>query len=253
MLRHPTLAKLHTLRLSGMAIALEEQQNLPDIEALPFADRLGLLIDREETERQNRLLKSRLSRARLRQSACLEDLDYQTPRGLDRHLMIELATGQWLREHLNLLITGPAGIGKSWIACALAHQACRYGFTALYLRLPRLIEELALARAEGSYAKRLGQLARIDLITLDDWGLVPLTAEARRDLLELLDDRHQRKSTLVTSQLPVEHWHDYLGDPTLADAILDRLVHSSYRLNLRGESMRKLKARSLTPEAASRP
>jgi DNA replication protein DnaC len=252
MLRHPTLAKLHTLRLSGMAIALEEQQNLPDIEALPFADRLGLLIDREETERQNRLLKSRLSRARLRQSACLEDLDYQTPRGLDRHLMIELATGQWLREHLNLLITGPAGIGKSWIACALAHQACRYGFTALYLRLPRLIEELALARAEGTYAKRLAQLARIDLITLDDWGLIPLTAEARRDLLELLDDRHQRKSTLVTSQLPVEHWHDYLGDPTLADAILDRLVHGSYRLNLRGESMRKLKARSLTPEAASR-
>ena len=252
MLRHPTLAKLHTLRLSGMAIALEEQQNLPDIEALPFADRLGLLIDREETERQNRLLKSRLSRARLRQSACLEDLDYQTPRGLDRHLMIELATGQWLREHLNLLITGPAGIGKSWIACALAHQACRYGFTALYLRLPRLIEELALARAEGTYAKRLAQLARIDLITLDDWGLIPLTAEARRDLLELLDDRHQRKSTPVTSQLPVEHWHDYLGDPTLADAILDRLVHGSYRLNLRGESMRKLKARSLTPEAASR-
>lgn len=252
MLRHPTIAKLHTLRLTGMAIALEEQEQLPDIEAMPFADRLGLLVDREETERQNRLLRSRLSRAKLRQSACLEDIDYKTPRGLDKSLMTELGTGQWIREHLNLLITGPTGIGKSWIACALAHQACRYGFTALYLRLPRLVEELALARAEGTYAKRLGQLARIDLVTIDDWGLVPLTAEARRDLLEVLDDRHQRKSTLVTSQLPVEHWHDYLSDPTLADAILDRLVHTSYRLNLRGESMRKLKAKPLTGKTASR-
>lgn len=250
MLRHPTVAKLHSLRLSGMAQAFEEQQLQPDIEQLGFEDRLGLLVDREETQRGNRLLLTRLKRAKLRQQACIEDLDYTTPRGLDRALIGALATGQWMREHLNLLITGPAGVGKSWIACALAHQACRLGFSVLYQRLPRLLEALALARADGSYAKLLQQLARVDVLALDDWGLTPLTDEARRDLLEVLDDRYQRKSTIVTSQLPIEHWYDYLGDPTLADAILDRLVHASYRITLRGESMRKQHAVCLTQTPA---
>lgn len=162
-----------------------------------------------------------------------------------------LATGQWVREHLNLLITGPAGVGKSWIACALAHQACRLGFSVLYPRLPRLLEALALARADGSYAKRLQPLARVDVLALDDWGLTPLTDEARRDLLELFDDRHQLKSTLVTRQLPIEHWYDYLADPTLADAILDHLVHNSHRITLRGESMRKQRAVRLTDTAVN--
>lgn len=250
MLRHPTVAKLHSLRLPGMAQALDEQLRQPDAQQLSFDDRLALLVDREQTDRAHRLVKGRLTRARLRQQACVEDLDLKTPRGLDRTLMALLVATEWVRQHLNLLITGPSGVGKSWIACALAHQACRNGFTVLYKRLPRLIEELALARADGSYNKSLQQLARVDLLVLDDWGLAPLDAQARRDLLEVLDDRYQRRSTLVTSQLPVDLWHDAIGDPTLADAILDRLVHASHRLTLTGESLRKKHAVTLTAPVA---
>lgn len=246
MLRHATLSKLHTLRLAGMAKAFEEQQAQADIEALPFEERLGLLVDRELSHRDNRLLQTRLSRARLRQTACLEDIDYRAPRGLDRATVARLATGQWLRQHHNLLITGPAGVGKSYLACALSQQACRQGFSARYLRLPRLLEELSVARADGRYSKLLASFARIDLLIIDDWALAPLTAEGRRDLLEILDDRHQARSTIVTSQLPVAQWHDYLADPTVADAILDRLVHNSYRITLKGESMRKRHAPNLT-------
>lgn len=253
MLRHPTLSKLNTLRLPGMAQAFEEQQEIPDIASLPFEERLGLLVDREITYRDNRVMQRRLSSARLRQQACLEDIHYKTQRGLDRALIARLATGQWLREHHNVLITGFAGVGKSYIACALAQQACRLGFSARYERLPRLIEELAVARADGRYAKLLASLAKIDVLAIDDWGLAPLSPEGRRDLLEILDDRHQRKSTIVTSQLDVKLWHDYLGDPTLADAILDRLVHNSFRLALKGESLRKLNAPSLTADASAHP
>jgi len=249
MLHHPTLDKLTALRLTGMHKALTEQLALPDLSDLSFEERLGLLIDREITEREDRRLQTRLRQARLKQSACLEDLDTRTPRGLDKALIGQLATGQWLRQALNLLILGPTGVGKTWIACALAQQACRQGFTTRYLRAPRLFEDLHLAHADGRFPKLMADYAKTDLIVLDDWGLASLDAAARRDLLELLEDRHGQRSTLVTSQLPVEHWHQVIGDPTLADAILDRLVHSAYRITLKGESMRKRNARQLTAAA----
>lgn len=239
MLNHPTLDKLRELKLTGMKDALEEQQHMRDIEALDFEERLGLLVDREITERAGRRLKTRLRNARLREQAAIEDLDYRHPRGLDKALMQSLIGGQWIRKQLNLLITGPTGVGKTWIACALAHKACRDGFTAQYRRVSRLFDELSYAHADGRYPLLMKKLAGTDVLVIDDWGLAKLTAAQRRDLLEVLDDRHNRKSTLVTSQLPVEHWHKIIGDPTLADAILDRLVHNAYRIPLQGESMRK--------------
>ena len=239
MLNHPTLDKLRERKLTGMKDALEEQQHMRDIEALDFEERLGLLVDREITERAGRRLKTRLRNARLREQAAIEDLDYRHPRGLDKALMQSLIGGQWIRKQLNLLITGPTGVGKTWIACALAHKACRDGFTAQYRRVSRLFDELSYAHADGRYPLLMKKLAGTDVLVIDDWGLTKLTAAQRRDLLEVLDDRHNRKSTLVTSQLPVEHWHKIIGDPTLADAILDRLVHNAYRIQLQGESMRK--------------
>lgn len=244
MLTSPTLEKLKEMRLLGMAGALEDQLQTPDIQSLGFEERLGLLVDREQTERDNRRLKTRLTKARLRQQASLEDIDYSGSRGLDKGQLLDLGSCKWISERNNLLLTGPTGAGKTYIACALAQKACRQGLTALYLRLPRLFGDLTIAKGDGRYGKLLVRYSRVDVMVLDDWGVAPMTAENRRDLLEILDDRYEKKSTLITSQLPVEKWHRYLEDPTLADAILDRVVHNAYRIELKGESMRKRKGRS---------
>jgi DNA replication protein DnaC len=243
MLTHPTHGRLVALGLTGMAKALDEQQRLPDIAALTFEERLALLVDREATERDNRRLVTRLRFASLRQNAVVEDIDMRAPRGLDKTLFQRLVAGDWIERHQNLLVIGPTGVGKSWIACALGHKACRDNRSVLYQRLPRLFDALALARGDGRHARMLKNLARVELLILDDWGLAPITAEQRRDLLEIMEDRHGRGSTIVTSQLPVEHWHEIIGDPTIADAILDRLVHNAHRLTLKGESLRKAAAK----------
>ena len=248
MLAHPTLDKLHQLKFLGMATALNEQLDATDMDALSFDERFALLVDRELTYRDNQRMTSRLRRAKLRHNACLEDVDYRHPRALDKSLMLSFATCRWLKERLNMLITGPTGIGKTWLACALAHQACREGFSVLYLRLPRLLQDLAIARGDGRYPKLLATLAKTDLLVLDDWGLAQFTPDNQRDLLEVLEDRYASRSTLVTSQLPIEKWHDILGDPTFADAILDRLVHNAYKLKLKGASMRKNQPRLTQPD-----
>jgi len=247
MLNHPTLDKLQDLRFTGMAKALSEQMALPDIDELSFEERLGLLVDREMTEREDRRLTTRLRQAKLKQNACIEDIDFKQPRGLDKSLILDLAQCQWIRKHLNLLITGPTGVGKTWVACALAQKACREGFTSLYLRLPRLLQELPIAKGDGTYTRLMNRLAKVDVLILDDWGLSKLIAEQRRDLLEILEDRHDTRSTIVTSQLPLDQWHHIIGDPTLADAILDRIVHNAYKINLKGESMRKNKSKLTAP------
>lgn len=247
MLIHPTLAQLEALRLFGMAHALSDQLQLPECASLSFEERLGLLVDREATERANRKLALRLKRARLRQAAAPEDVDFRQPRGLDRAQFLALCACDWIRSRDNLLITGPTGVGKTFLACALAQKACREGYSVEYVRTSALLRELTLAHVDGTFARRLATLGRTDLLVLDDWGLVPLTDEQRRDLWELLDDRYDRHATLVASQLPVAHWHEALGDPTLADAILDRLIHNAHRLALQGESLRKQRSTAAPP------
>lgn len=239
---HPTLEQLRQLGLAGMARAFEELAANTRGAELDHAEWLGLLLDRELADRQDRRLRARLRYARLRHNAAVEDVDYRTARGLDRALFQKLAQGNWIKEQQNLIIVGPSGVGKSWLACALGHRACRDNLSVLYQRIPRLFSDLALARGDGRYARLMRALGGVKLLILDDWGLEPLTAEQRHDMLEIVEDRYGRGATLITSQIPVDRWHDLIGDPTLADAILDRVVHNAHRIQLRGDSLRKKKA-----------
>jgi DNA replication protein DnaC len=240
MLNNPTLETLRKLKLSGMAEAFNEQLALP-LPDMDFESRLALLAEREWSLRENKRLKRRLTAAKLQQTACVENIDYRHPRGLNKAHILELSQCQWIKNHLSLLITGPTGCGKTFLACALTHHACLQGFASRYYRLPRLWHELKVAKADGTYTKWLAQLAKVEVLILDDWGIDTMDDERRRDLLEILDDRYQRSSTIITSQLPTTHWHEYLNDATLADAILDRLLHQSIKLELKGESMRRHK------------
>lgn len=248
MLTHPTIEELKTLGLSGMAEALSEHLDDASVREMTFEDRLAILVDRERRHRETRRYRTRLRQAQLRLKAHIEDVDYSAGRGLDRGLIGHLASNQWIRDGRNLLIVGASGVGKTWLACAFGEKACRANLGVRYHRLPRLLEDLALARTDGRYAQLLKRLARADLLILDDWGLASMTPEQRRDLLEVLDDRCGRAATLVTSQFPVAQWHELIGEATVADAILDRLIHNAHRIELEGESMRKRYAREHNAE-----
>ncbi len=241
MLIQQTLDKLHAMKLKGLTEGYQDQLRRTDLDSLSFDERFGFLVDQEWLHRQNRRLARRMREAKLRLPASVEDLDYATPRGLERSLISALASCHWLQERQNVLISGPTGVGKTFLLCALANAALRQGFTARYYRLPRLIGDLGLAKADGSYPRLMAKLAKTDLLLLDDWGLSSLGAGEARDLLEVMDDRYQNRSTAVASQLPTEDWHATIADPSVADAILDRLVHNAHKLNLKGESMRRVK------------
>jgi len=248
MLNQQTLEKLHALRLTGMAEAYCKQMEDAEMAGLSFEERFGLMVDQHWTWRENQAMTRRLKRSKLDAEPCVEDINYRHPRGLDRALMRTLSTSQWAARHLSILFIGKTGLGKSWLAQALAQKACRDGYTVLYRPAPKLFRDLMIARADGSLGRLLEAIARTDVLVVDDFAMAPLSEQERRDFLEICDDRYNRRSTILTSQLPVEKWHAQIGDPTLADSILDRLVHNAYRIDLSGESIRKEKGRGLKEE-----
>ncbi len=239
MLNQQTLDKLYTMKLLGMADGFKEQLQQPSFQDLSFDQRFGMLVDRQWTWKENKRLKRLLKEAKLKLQASVEDIDYKTSRGIEKSVLINLTSCNWIRNHQNLLISGPTGVGKTFLACALAQKACREGFRTLYLRMPQFFYQIALARADGTYGNLMKKFSKTHLLVLDDLGLTSLSDTERRDLLEVIEDRHGVSSTLIASQLPVENWHDHIGDPTIADAILDRIIHSAHRIQLKGESMRK--------------
>jgi len=245
MLTTQTIDKLRSLKLSGMVKGLEEQSANSEYTSMSFEERLGLLVDIELTMRENRRLKTRLSQAKLRLQACVEDIDYNCRPGLDRSFVRSLYPCQWIKEAQNILITGPTGAGKSFLACALAHRACMLGYKARYFSTSKLFEELRLASADGRYSKIMKSIGKTDLIVIDDWGLCELNDHARKDLFEIMEDRYRLKSTIIVAQLPLEHWHKMIGHSTFADAILDRLIHNAYKIALKGGSMRKRQNKNL--------
>jgi DNA replication protein DnaC len=235
-----TMEKLLAMKLHGMAEGLKEQMNNLQYRDLGFEERFGLLVDKEKLSRENRQLKILASQAHFRHpSACFEDIDFRARRGMTKDSLFKLCQNEWVRSHNNLIVIGPTGVGKTYVACALGNGAVRQGISALYVRMPRLAQELKVARADGSYVKLLQRLQRMRLLIIDDWGLNPFTDEERRDFLEIMEDRHQVRSTIIATQLPIDLWHDVIGDPTLADAICDRIVHNAHKIILTGESMRK--------------
>lgn len=252
MLNEQTFQQLSALRLHGFARAFQEQLEKDGFDKLGFDERVGLLVDREFRDREDRRLTRRLQQARLREKACIEDIDYRHARGLDKAMIRRLSQCQWITQHQNVIITGQTGVGKTYLSCALADKVCRDGYTALYRRMPRLLQELTVARADGSYTKLLARIAKMDLLVVDDWGIAPMADQERRDMLEVFEDRHGTRSTLMATQLPIDKWHKYIGDLTVADAILDRIVHNAHQLKLSGGSMRKARANLANPDSSGK-
>lgn len=239
MLINTTKEKLKQLKFKGMLTALEEQLQVADINNLPFEERFGFLIDRELIDRENRRLQNRLRQAKLRQDAFIENIDYKNHRGVEKSVILSLASCEWINKKQNIIITGPTGAGKSYLACALAQKACREGFNSIYERLPRLFQELTIAKGDGRYIKILDKIGRVDVLILDDWGITTMNESQRKDLLEIIEDRYSTRSTIIASQIPIDKWHELIGDPIVADALLDRLIHNAHKIQMKGESMRK--------------